>query len=71
VSATEEGGGLTSRVQRQGAQALTGGAQGQSAGKGSGSGWLGLHRTIEVRLVLIKSWQSDLGWTSEIHWPAR
>jgi hypothetical protein len=35
VSATEEGGGLTGRTQRKGTQALTGGAQGQSAGKGA------------------------------------
>ena len=40
-------------------------------GEGSGSGRLGLHQTVEVRLVLIKSWQPDLGWTSEIHRPAR
>jgi hypothetical protein len=35
VSATEKGGGLTSRAQRQGAQALTGRAQRQSAGEGA------------------------------------
>jgi hypothetical protein len=35
VSTTEEGGGLTSQAQRQRAQALTGGAQGQSAGEGA------------------------------------
>jgi hypothetical protein len=34
MSATE-GGGLTSRAQRHGAQALTGGAQGQSTGEGA------------------------------------
>ena len=67
VSATEEGGGLTSRVQRQGAQSLTDGAQGHSVGERSGSGRLGLHQTVEVRLFLIKSWQPDLGWTSKIH----
>jgi hypothetical protein len=35
VSATEKGGELTSRAQRQGAQTLTGRAQGQSAGEGA------------------------------------
>ena len=35
VSTTEEGGGLTSQAQRQGAQALTGGVQGQSMGEGA------------------------------------
>jgi hypothetical protein len=35
VSATEEGDGLTRRAQHQGAQAPTGGAQGQSAGEGA------------------------------------
>ena len=41
VSTTEEGGGLTSQAQRQGAQALTGGVQGQSMGEGANpSGWV-------------------------------
>jgi hypothetical protein len=45
---------------------LTGRAQRQSAGEGSGSERLDLHRTVEIRLVLIRSRLPDLGWTSEI-----
>jgi hypothetical protein len=48
---------------------LTGRAQRQSAGEGSGSEWLDLHRTVEIRLVLIRSRPPDLGWTSEIQRP--
>jgi hypothetical protein len=49
---------------------LTDRAQRQSTGEGSGSGRLGLHRTVEVSYVLIKSRPLDLGWMPEIQRPA-
>jgi hypothetical protein len=49
---------------------LTGRAQRQSVGEGSGSKWLDFHRTVDIRLVLIRSRRPDLGWTSEIQRPA-
>jgi hypothetical protein len=50
---------------------VTGRAQRQSAGEGSGFGRVGVHRMVEVTSVLIKSRPLDLEWTSEIQQPAR
>jgi hypothetical protein len=50
---------------------LIGRAQRHDAGKGNGPERLDLHRTVEIRSVLIKSRPPDLGWMSEIQRPAR